>query len=109
MSRDLAAAPQRVADYVRNRINAWRDPNPLSADELVLAGHLRGNEKLYDALIRVIGTRISGRARLPVPSDPIVCKSILERDNELRWLLSRLESVYRSAVSQPADNGEHSA
>ena len=102
--RDLASAPQRVSDYVRKRIAVWR--NPLGADEMELAPHLRGNELLYNALTRLIESRIRGRAKLPVPSDPLACKSMLERDNELRWLLSRLEVTYRAPVSHPADEGE---
>lgn len=102
--RDIASAPQRVSDYVRKRIAVWR--NPLSPDEMELAPHLRGNELLYSALTRLIESRIGGRARLPTPSDPLTCKSMLERDNELRWLLSRLEATYRSSVSHPADEGE---
>lgn len=102
---NIASAPRRVADYVRDRITKWR--NPLSPDEMNLAPHLRGSEALYDALTRLIESRIEGRAKLPVPSDPLVCKAMLERDNELRWLLSRLDAVYHSAVSPPADTGEH--
>lgn len=101
---DILSAPQRVSDYVRKRISTWR--NPFTQEEIDFAPHIRGNEKLYTALTRIIETRIGGRARMPVPSDPLICKSMLERDNELRWLLSRLEAVYRSAASQPADNGE---
>lgn len=104
---DILNAPQRVSDYVRRRISAWR--NPFTQEEIDLAPHIRGNEKLYNALARLIETRIGGRARLPVPSDPLICKSMLERDNELRWLLSRLDTVYRSLPSQPADNGEQPA
>jgi hypothetical protein len=102
--RSLASAPQRVSDYVRGRIAALR--NPLSTDELNLAAHLRGNELLYTALTRLIESRIRGRAKLPVPSDPLVCKSMLERDNECRWLLSRLDTSYHALVSNPADEGE---
>lgn len=101
---DILSAPQRVSDYVRQRITAWR--NPLSHDELNLAPHLRGNELLYSALTRLIESRIGGRAKLPVPSDPVTCKSMLDRDNELRWLLSRLDALYHAPVSHPADKGE---
>lgn len=98
------SGPQKVAEYVRDRIKTWRDPNPLTPEEMELAPHIRGNEKLYAALTQLIGTRIGGRQRLPVPPDPLTCKSMLERDNELRWLLNRLEACYRSAVSP--DTGE---
>lgn len=101
---DLTSAPRRVSDYVRGRIAAWR--NPLSPLEMELAPHLRGNELLYSALTQLIESRIRGRAKLPVPSDPLICKSMLERDNELRWLLSRLEASYHAPVSHPADEGE---
>lgn len=95
---------QKLADYVREGIAKWR--NPLSTDEMDLAPHLRGNELLYKALVRIIERRMGVRANTPVPSDPLMCKAMLERDNELRWLLSRLDLVYRASVSHPADDSE---
>ena len=89
----------RLADFVRKMIPKWRG-GALTHDEQELGVHLRGNAPLHEALIGIITSRIRGRANVPVPSDPLMCKSMLERDNELRWLLSRLDFVYRSPVSQ---------
>ena len=97
--RGIKEATQRVSDFVRDLIPQWR--KHLSKEDARLAVYLRGNTDLWEALQALIHTRISGRASVPVPSDPIVCKAMLERDRELQWLLSRLEFVYRSAVSQP--------
>lgn len=103
----VVAAVGRVSDMVRNLIPALR--RNLSPHETALSLHLRNNAPLYEALTGLIESRISGRASLPVPSDPIICKAVLERDNELRWLLSRLEFVYRSPFAQPEDDGEQPA
>ena len=80
--------------------------NRLSSEEMDLAAHLRGNEKLYDALTGIIRSRIAGRAAVQEPTDPLVCKSMLSRDRELQWFLSRLELCYRAPVSQPGQDGE---
>ena len=99
----------RLVDFVRKLIPTWRG-GELTKDELELGIHLRGNDSLNSALIGIINSRIGGRAAMAVPSDPILCKAILDRDNELRWLLSRLDFVYRSPVSQPEpEDGEQPA
>lgn len=103
----MAAAVGRVSDMVRALIPAMR--RNLSQHEQALSLHLRNNAPLYDALTGLIKERIGVRASMPVPSDPIQCKAILDRDSELRWLLSRLEFVYRSPFAQPADEGEQPA
>jgi len=76
----------------------------MSPEERTVGAYLRGNEHLFNSLVDLIESRIRGRATLPVPSDPLQCKAILDRDSELRWLLSRLEFVYHSPVAQPADD-----
>lgn len=98
------AAPGRVTDMVRNLMPFLR--RNLSDHEQALLLHLRGNEPLFDALKGLIESRIGVRASASVPSDPIQCKAILERDSELRWLLARLEFIYRSPFAQPTDEGE---
>jgi len=98
----------RLADFVRKMIPKWRT-GELSVQEQALAPHLRGNAPLYESLVGLVDSRIRGRASVPVPSDPLMCKAMLERDNELRWLLSRLDTVYRSPVSQPDTDEEPSA
>lgn len=75
----------------------------LTKQEAELGIHLRGNERLYTALVDLIETRIEARAALPEPSEPLVCKSMMAKDRELRWLLSRLAFVYKSPPGTPAD------
>lgn len=94
----------KVADMVREMVPIWR--NRFSKEEIDLAPHIRGNEKLFKALVALVDARIGGRAKLPVPSDPLSCRAILERDAELRWLTQRLDSLYRSPVSERAGSGE---
>jgi hypothetical protein len=84
----------------------YRIRGTLQKDEADLAVHLRGNERLYDSLTQLIRSRIQRRDVLPVPSDPLECRGVLERNHELRWLLSRLEIIYRSPVNEEADIGE---
>jgi hypothetical protein len=81
----------------------------LTQEEAALGPHLRGNIALYEALVSVVRARLSGRESQPVPSDPLDCRAVMERNYELRWLLARLDAVYRSQVNQTADDGEHSA
>jgi len=96
---------ERVRDIVRDMVPFMR--HMLTSEEQTLGVHLRGNHSLYESLVGVIRAKIEGRASLPEPSDPLECKSRLARDHELRWLLSRLRTIYRSPVLQPADrNGE---
>ena len=94
----LAKAAETVADYVRNLKPFTR--NQLTPDEQDLGAILRGNQKLHDALWGVIQGRIEGRAKREVPSDPIECKGMMERDKELQWLMGRLEFLYRSPPTQ---------
>ena len=72
--------------------------------ELDLAAHLRGNAPLHDALNAFLNARIIGRDTQPVPSEPIECRAIMERQNEVRWLLSRLDLIFRSPVNQAAQD-----
>jgi hypothetical protein len=87
-------------------------PRPLivlTQEEADLGPHLRGNQKLYDALVNVVRARLSTRENQPVPADPLDCRAVMERNHELRWLLARLDAVYRSQVNQTADDGEQPA
>ena len=99
--RFAQAATQRVSDMVRDLVPFMR--NRLSADERRLGVHLRGNTDLFESISGIIQSRMGGRAKLPEPSDPLMCKSMLARDRELQWLLMRLEQVYRSPATQPGD------
>lgn len=97
----------RVRDMVLAMIPQLR--HTLTPEEADLGTHLRGNTKLYESLIALIASRISTRANQPVPDDPLVCRGLMERDHELRVLLARLESVYRSPVNTPAEDGDQPA
>ncbi len=101
--RGMQGTVRKVSDMVRDMIPRLRH-QPLLADEQKVAVHLRGNDMLLEGLRGIIQARIGIRLSLPEPSDPVVCKSMVARDRELQWLLSRLEYIYRSPVSQPADN-----
>ena len=107
MPRGVRAATQKITDVLGDFLPKFRDR--LTPDEQDLGIYLRGNKELYEALTKVIQFRIEGRAKVPEPSDPLMCKSMLARDRELQTLLSRLEYVYRSPVLQPADDGEQPA
>lgn len=96
----------RLTDVIRAMVPQWRGVQ-LTRDEQQLATFLRGNDPLLSSLVGIITSRIQSRANAPVPSTLVDCKAILDRDNELRWLLSRLDFIYRSPVAQPVqDDGE---
>ena len=105
--RGMSTGVKKVSEMVMEMFPNIR--GRMTAEEQALAGHLRGNEGLYDALTELIRFRMQARDRMAVPSDPLVCKGILERQNELRWLLSRLEAVYRSPANPQSDKGEQPA
>jgi len=94
----LGNAARKVSDMVREMIPRFR--HQLTAEEAALGLHLRGNAALLEALKALIKTRIQGRASIPTPIDPVVCRGMMERDRELQWLLSRLEYIHASTVSQ---------
>lgn len=103
--KGVRARTQKVADMLRDIIPQFR--HRLTPDEERLGIHLRGNQDLYEALSNLILSRIEGRAKLPEPSDPVVCKSMLAKDRELEWVLLRLEFVYRSpALKSVEDHSE---
>ena len=81
--------PRRVSDIVREMIPFMR--NRMSGPEHDLAAHLRGNELLFNAFNVVLKDRLEGRARQPVPSDPIKSHMRVVADSELRWLIGRLD------------------
>jgi len=100
--RGMGHVARTVADMVREMVPRHR--RTLSEEERIVGVHLRGNDALFNGLKSMIESRIGGRAHLPVPSDPLICKSMLERDNELRWLLSRLEAIHSSPVAEPVED-----
>ncbi len=102
--RGMAAATQKVSEFVREMFPRLRVQ--LTPEEADLGTHLRGNERLMMCLRKVIEARIAGRAKVPEPSDPVACKSILARDRELQWLLGRLEFVYHSPVNPAQADAE---
>ena len=97
----ISSTMNRVSDMVREMVPFLRRAQ--SPQEIELALHLRGNVALYNALIAIIDLRIRGRAGVPEPSDPVLCKSMLARDRELQWLRDALERAYRA----PALTDEH--
>jgi len=74
----------------------------LTKQESLLAPHIRGNAPLYTALTELITSRIRGRERMPLPSNPQECYAIMAMDKELRLLLARLERVYHSPINELA-------
>lgn len=102
--RGVQSAARRVSDMVRDMVPHFRQR--LTRDEQRLGIYLRGNMELFEALTGLVQSRIEGRGKLPVPSNPILCKAMMERDRELQWLLSRLEFVYRSPAPQLAEEEE---
>lgn len=103
----MSATIKRVSDMIREMVPFLR--NRLSKDEMQLGILLRGNTPLYESLCGIIRARIAARASVPAPSEPLVCKSMMERDRELQWLLSRLDLIYRSPMLQPDESSEPSA
>ena len=103
----LKSAAGKVSDMVREMIPRFR--HHLTKEEAALGLYLRGNKPLLEALSALIWTRIQGRGLLPVPTDPVICRGMMERDRELQWLLSILEYVHASPVNPPEDNREQPA
>lgn len=108
MIREIGSRARKVSEMVMEGLSL-RTRLVLSREERELAVHLRGNDVLYYALTELIRFRIHGRDGLAVPVDPLVCKGILERNNELRWLLARLELLYRSPANTESEQGEQPA
>lgn len=99
------SAARKVSDMVREMFPTLRVS--LGKHEAALGIYLRGNKDMLDALEGMIQERIEGRAVLPEPSDPLMCKSMMARDRELRWLMSRFRFVFASLPSDPVeDSGE---
>ena len=99
--------PKKVSDLVREMIPRFR--HTLTKEEADLGVYLRGNTALLESLKALIRTRMEGRASLPVPIDPLVCKVMMERDRELQWLLSRLEYIHASPVAELEERREQPA
>ena len=93
-----------LADFVRDLIPKMR--YRMSPQESRLAIHLRGNKELYEALTDLIHLRLSGRAGVVEPADPVQCKANLARDGECRWLLAEIDHVYRAPVNQAVEEDE---
>ncbi|HAM41100.1 MAG TPA: hypothetical protein DCP69_07115 [Candidatus Omnitrophica bacterium] len=94
----------RVADMVRAMLP--QRTIVLTPQEADLGTHLRGNAPLYESIVALIKERMAARDAQPVPAEPIDCRAQMERQSELRWLLNRLEFVYKSPVSPTHDEGE---
>ena len=94
----------RVRDLVLSMVGGTRiELTPQEAD---LGTHLRGNAPLYESIVALVQARMTVRDAQPVPAEPIDCRAQMERQSELRWLLNRLEFVYKSPVSPTHDDGE---
>ena len=102
--REIQQGARRVSDMVREMFPHIR--GRMTAEEADLAVHLRGNDRLHAALQSLIRSRISGREALSVPADPLACKVIMERNGELRWLLGKIEQLFRSPVSEQDSDQE---
>lgn len=98
--RDTA---NRVSGMVVEMFN--RRQAAVDVMETQLGPHLRGNVLLYEALTKLVLSRIEGRARLALPSTPLESHASMARDKECRWLLTRLEEIYHAPV-QTQDDGE---
>lgn len=94
---------QRLAEFVTEMFPALR--RRMSKVDESVAVHLRGNDKLYAALRDLLTTRLEARSSMGEPRDPNDCKSIVARNSEIQWLLTRLESIYRSPLNQQ-ESGE---
>jgi hypothetical protein len=68
----------------------------VSREEAELAVHLRTNDMLYEALKKLIESRIRGRATVIEPENPIECRALLARDGECRWFLNAIERARNS-------------
>ena len=95
-----------LRNWVLDNMQRLGSRQVLLPHELDLAAHLRGNTPLYEALNNFLNARIGVRDSQPVPADPIECRAVMERQHELRWLISRLDLVYRSPINSAADDGE---
>ena len=100
--RVVREAPGKLTDMIAEMMPKFL--HRLTPTEQRIGIHLRGNDDLLEGLQDMISERMGRRAALPVPSDPILCKAVLERDAELRWLRSRLEFIHRSPVAQSVDS-----
>lgn len=102
--KGVKAATQKLTDMLGELMPQFR--NRLTANEQRIGIHLRGNQDLYEGLRELIESRIKGRAKLPEPRDPVVCKSMVARDRELQVILSTLEFIYKSPAVQLAEEEE---
>ena len=106
--REIQQGARRVSDMVREMFPHIR--GRMTAEEADLAVHLRGNDRLHAALQSLIRSRIAAREAMSVPADPIVCKVIMERNSELRWLSVKIGQLFRSPANQPSEHeGEQPA
>lgn len=100
----------RVAEMAAQMFSGGVAFPELTEEQVNLAVHLRGNEKLYQALREVIELRLQMRAELVPPADPTLCMQILTRDHELRWVLAQLEQCFTAPTAttgeQPDDEAE---
>lgn len=104
MTEPPVGVRERLADVVRGMRNTFVRRKEFTPEERTVAIHLRGNEVLYKALASILESRIEGRAHLPVPSNPQECMASMVRDKELRWVLAKLDSIYRAPLIEEAED-----
>lgn len=96
----------RLSDVVMAMIPSHRHGGMTTHDRQA-AVFLRGNTPLFEALTGIVTSRLQGRATVQEPADPVLCKAIMARDGELRWILWKLDTLYRApAAEHEADSGE---
>lgn len=102
---NLAGMASSVSEMVRSMVpNIRPTMTPFEKD---LAVHLRGNESLMCSIRGIVGDRLRSRELSPVPKDPVQCMASMARDKELRWFISRLESIVESPIDgEVKDDGE---
>lgn len=100
----VQSATKKIADVLQDMVPQWR--HELTPSEQRIGVYLRGNDDLLTGLREIIEERTGRRAALPVPSDPLMCKAVMERDKELRWFLSRLEFIHSSPVAQSVEEDD---
>ena len=99
-----------LREWVLSNIPGLGSRQVLLPHEQDLAVLLRGNAPLFEAIVDFLNARLASRDVQPVPTEPVDCRAIMERQHEVRWLLSRLDLIYRSPVNSAAnDDGEQPA
>jgi hypothetical protein len=90
---------RKLSDFVRELL-ATKQHKPIPEEQTV-GTFLSANPAFTAALRNLIQSRISARASIPEPGEPMDCKSMIARDRELQWLLRRLEDLSLAPASAP--------